>query len=75
MAQPEAERIFRMLLDYSKVRSESRCYDVSLILEGFEKEVLTKYCAESPLARKWSAMIKEYRAVDPREQSKLPGFY
>jgi hypothetical protein len=70
----EADRLFKMLLDYAKEMGVKRCYDVAVILEGYDRKVLSKYSAVSPLARRWSAMIKEYRQVDPREQSTLTGF-
>lgn len=47
MAQAEAERLFKMLVDYAKEMNELRCYDVSLILEGFDKRVLSKYVSIS----------------------------
>lgn len=75
MGQQEEERLFKMFIYYANGRNEARCYDVSLILEGFDKTILSKYVSVSPLARKWSAIIKEYRRADPREQSKLIGFY
>ncbi|MGI0014424.1 MAG: hypothetical protein ACREBU_13425 [Nitrososphaera sp.] len=75
MGQSEGERLFKMLVDYAREMNEARCYDVSLILEGFDKTVLSKYIMVSPLATKWSAVIREYGQLDPREQSKLIGFY
>lgn len=70
----EADRLFKMFLDYAKDMSAKRCYDIAKVLEGYDKEVLAKHSTVSPLAKRWSAMIKEYRQVDPREQSTLTGF-
>lgn len=33
----EADRLFKMFIDYTMRMNKSRCYDVSVILEGFSR--------------------------------------
>jgi hypothetical protein len=75
MVQAESERLFKMFIDYAMLMNEARCYDVSIILYGFDKKVLSRYVPISQLARKWSSTIAEYMQVNPRAQSKLFEFY
>ncbi|HEX7033529.1 MAG TPA: hypothetical protein VF172_11065 [Nitrososphaera sp.] len=75
MAQIDAAFLFRLLVDYEIKMNEQNCYDVVKILDGYDREVLSNYKEFSPLAKRWSSMIKEYRRLDPRGQSKLSGFY
>lgn len=75
MVQAESERLFKMFVDYATRMNEAQCYDVSIILDGFDKNVLSRYVPVSQMARKWSSMIDEYRHVNPKKQAKLSGFY
>lgn len=75
MAQAESERLFKMLVEYTMRMNEKQCYDVYMILDGFNKDVLSRYLPVSQLARKWSSMIDEYRHINPKKQAKLSGFY
>lgn len=74
MVQAESERLFKIFIDYVIRMNEAQCYDVSIILDGFDKKVLSRYVPVSQEARKWSAMIEEYGQVNPRKQAKLSGF-
>lgn len=75
MGQAESERLFKLFLEYVTRMNENQCYDVSIILDGFDMDVLSKYVQVSQLARKWSSLIEEYKQVNPKEQAKLSGFY
>jgi hypothetical protein len=75
MAQAESERLFKMLIDYAMRMNEDQCYDVSIILDGFNRDVLSRYVPVSQLARKWSEMVDGYRHVNPKKLAKLSAFY
>lgn len=75
MAQAEAERLFNLLIAYARGMNDAGRYDISLILSGYDKDVLSKYTAVSTIAKRWSSIIKEYRRTERRKQSKLIGFY
>lgn len=75
MVQAESERLFKMFVDYAMQMNEAQCYDIAIILDGFDRKVLSRYLPVSQLARKWSSTIEEYRQVNPKKQAKLSGFY
>lgn len=75
MVQAESERLFKLFIDYVMKANEEHCYDVYVILDEFDREVLSGYVPVSQLARRWSSMIDEYRHINPKKQAKLSGFY
>jgi len=67
----EAEKIFKMYLDYLMVVSERDIFDSYRVLELFDKESLSKIADISLTAKRYQSMIREYLDKDPRVQTKL----
>lgn len=72
----EADRLLRALLDYARRRREEGVYDFMQIMHEYSKYVLPEFLSNprNSLARRFSTMIRDYAATDPRYQSKLDAY-
>ncbi|MEM3538448.1 MAG: hypothetical protein QW193_04380 [Nitrososphaerales archaeon] len=76
----EADKLFKSLLNYAKVKRDEGVYDFTEILAGFYKRLLNhgydnEANSKNAFTKRFMKLVKEYVETDPRYQSKMDSYY